>query len=102
MRHHVISLNLVEDSLLLIKDLEESRHDEHEGDAGACPSHLKYKLFDDVVHEKALVDELPMEGIRVDEWFQETDLVSVWHLVRGGSFLTDAQECVDIGWLIIY
>ena len=63
LRHHVISLNLVKDSLLLIKDLEESRHDEHEGDAGACPSHLKYKLLDDVVHEKALIDEFVEEVV---------------------------------------
>ena len=63
LRHHVISLNLVKDGLLLIKDLKESRHDKQEGDAGACPSHLKYKLLDDVVHEKALVDELVEEVV---------------------------------------
>ena len=58
MRHHVISLNLVEDGLLLIKDLKESWHDKHEGYAGASPGHLKNELFDDVVHEEALVEEL--------------------------------------------
>ena len=63
LRHHVISLNLVKDGLLLIEDLKESWHDKHEGDAGACPGHLKYKLLDDVVHEKALVDELVEEVV---------------------------------------
>ena len=42
---------------MLIEDLKKSRHDEHEGETGAKPSHAKYKFPDDAVKFVTSVDK---------------------------------------------
>ena len=58
---HIVSLDLVEDGLLLGENLEHDGHEEHEGEAASTPHDLECELLHDVEEHVALVDHFEEE-----------------------------------------